>query len=61
MSAAEVVRGRGRGRPFIGERIEVRLEPELLELLDAEALRLGCKRAELVRQLIAERLLLQDS
>ena len=49
---------RGRGRPAIGERIEVRLEPELLELLDAEAQRLGCKRAELVRQLLAERLLL---
>jgi hypothetical protein len=52
---------RGVGRPAIGGRIDVRLGPELLELLDAEALRLGCTRPELVRQLIAERLLLQDS
>lgn len=47
-----------RGRPAIGGRIEVRLEPELLELVDAEAHRLGLKRAELVRQLIGEALLI---
>jgi hypothetical protein len=44
----------GRGRPPIGPVIGVRLEPELLELVDSYAADVGLKRAELLRQLIAE-------
>jgi hypothetical protein len=46
---------RGRGRPPIGERIELRLPPDVAAALDAEAASLGYKRAELARWIIAER------
>jgi len=55
--SAPRVQWRGRaGRPKIGDPINVRLEPELLERLDAEAKRAGEKRAETIRRLLASAL-----
>lgn len=45
----------GRGRPAIGERVEVRIPPDLLARLDAEAARQGITRAELVRDIVKEK------
>jgi hypothetical protein len=45
----------GPGRPATGERVEVRLPPEVLAAVDAEAAELGWKRAELLRWIVAER------
>lgn len=41
-----------RGRPAIGERVELRIPPPLLARVDAEAARLGVSRAEAIRQTI---------
>ena len=46
---------RGRGRPAIGDRIELRLPADVLAAVDAEAAELGWKRAELVRWIVTER------
>ena len=40
---------RGRGRPPVGPRVTIRLEPALLEQIDAAAKRLGVSRAEAIR------------
>jgi hypothetical protein len=45
----------GRGRPRTGTKVEVRLPPEVLAAVDAEAVELGWKRAELLRWIVAER------
>jgi hypothetical protein len=45
----------GRGRPTTGTKIQVRLPPDVLAALDAEAAELGWKRAELMRWIVAER------
>lgn len=45
----------GRGRPAIGERVEVRIPPDALARLDAEAARQGITRAELVRDIVKEK------
>lgn len=41
-------------RPYVGPAIHLRLTPDLLERLDAEAERAGVSRAVLVRVLVAE-------
>jgi hypothetical protein len=46
---------RGRGRPAIGDRIELRLPADVLAALDAEAVELGMKRAELIRWIVTDR------
>ena len=46
---------RGRGRPAIGDRIELRLPADVLSALDVEAAELGWKRAELIRWIVADR------
>lgn len=43
---------RGPGRPPVGPAIEVRLPPEVLAWLDAEAQREGTTRADLVRGIL---------
>jgi hypothetical protein len=53
--SADAVATRGRGRPAIGGRVELRLPAGVLEALDAEAAELGWKRAELVRWIVATR------
>ena len=45
---------RGRGRPPIGERVELRLPPDVLAAVDAEAVELGWKRAELLRAIVCD-------
>jgi hypothetical protein len=47
--------GRGRGRPQIGDRVELRLATEVLAAVDKEAIDLGWKRAELLRWIITDR------
>lgn len=46
---------RGRGRPPIGDRVELRLPADVLAAVDAEAEQLGWKRAELLRWIIEDR------
>ena len=46
----------GRGRPAIGERVEVRIPPDLLARLDADADRHGVTRAEHLRAILKEKL-----
>lgn len=46
----------GRGRPSVGPVITVRIPPDLLARLDAEAARQGITRAELVRDIVKEKL-----
>ena len=45
---------RGRGRPAIGDRIELRLPAALLAAVDQRAAEAGCKRAELLRWIVAK-------
>jgi hypothetical protein len=40
------------GRPAIGDRIELRLPPDVLELVDRTAAAIGVKRAELIRSIV---------
>lgn len=40
------------GRPIVGPKVEVRLDPETLALVDARASKEGVKRAEMLRRLI---------
>ena len=40
----------GRGRPAIGERVEVRIPPPLLDRIDRAAEQAGVSRAEMIRQ-----------
>jgi hypothetical protein len=47
---------RGRGRPPVGERVAVRLPPDLLRRLDAESARQGRSRAATVRRLLDDAL-----
>lgn len=42
-----------RGRPPIGDRVTVRLQPDLLARIDAEAERRDVSRAELIRDLLS--------
>lgn len=44
------------GRPEIGQPINIRLGDELLAIIDRKADRQGMSRAELIRQLLADRL-----
>lgn len=44
---------RSPGRPAVGPRISVRVDPALLDRLDAEASRSGQSRASTVRRLLA--------
>ena len=46
---------RTRGRPPVGPRIDIRLTPDVLAVLDAEAAELDVSRAELVRSIIDAR------
>lgn len=43
----------GRGRPTTGTKVQVRIPPDLLARIDAEAEREGVTRAEAVRGLLA--------
>lgn len=43
----------GRGRPYIGERTDVRYPPDLLAAIDKRAAAQGISRAELLRQIAA--------
>lgn len=43
----------GKGRPYIGERYEVRYPPDLLAALDQRAEAEGITRAELLRRIAA--------
>lgn len=45
---------RGRGRPTTGERVAVRLPPELLERIDTLAAVNGVARAEQIRRLLTD-------
>jgi len=42
------------GRPPVGPKIQVRVDSELLNMIDAAAAERGISRAELVRQILAE-------
>lgn len=44
-----------RGRPSVGPVITVRIPPDALARLDAEAARQGITRAELVRDIVKEK------
>ena len=55
MDGGDVVTGRGRGRPPVGPRIDIRLSAAVLAVLDAEAAELDVTRAELVRSIIDAR------
>lgn len=46
---------RGRGRPPIGARVELRLPDEVLAAVEAEADEFGMKRAEMLRWIITQR------
>lgn len=45
---------RGRGRPPIGERVEVRLPADMLAAIDQHAANNGMTRAEAIRDLLAK-------
>lgn len=44
---------RGRGRPRIGERVELQVPDDMLAQVDARACAEGVPRAEMLRRLIA--------